>query len=91
MQHDRIRLTEIEIDGENVTGHFYTSGPYAITVGQPLYFTGKVQDYERVNAATDCIMEQIRSLALESQNRIQPAQVTEVGIPSALSQLTGTG
>jgi 1-acyl-sn-glycerol-3-phosphate acyltransferase len=77
LQDDRIRVTETNIDGEKVTGHFYTSGPYAMTVGRPLYFEGDAQDRERVRTATTHIMNHIRSLAHESQSRIQPAKAVQ--------------
>ncbi len=78
LQHDRIRITETDMDGEKAIGHLYTSGPYAMTVGRPLYFEGDAQDRERVNAATTQIMNHIRYLAYESQSRIQPVLAAEV-------------
>jgi 1-acyl-sn-glycerol-3-phosphate acyltransferase len=78
LQHDRIRITETDMDGERVTGHLYASGPYAMTVGRPLYFEGDAQDRERVSAATTQIMNHIRYLAYESQNRIQLSPAAEV-------------
>jgi 1-acyl-sn-glycerol-3-phosphate acyltransferase len=73
--HDRIRVTETDIDGEKVTGHFYTSGPYAMTVGRPLYFEGDAQDREAVRLAATHIMNQIRILAHESDHRVAEAPI----------------
>jgi 1-acyl-sn-glycerol-3-phosphate acyltransferase len=78
LQHDRIRITETDMDGKKVTGHLYASGPYAMTVGRPIYFEGDAQDRERVSAATTQIMKHIRYLAYESQNRIQLSPAAEV-------------
>jgi 1-acyl-sn-glycerol-3-phosphate acyltransferase len=71
LQRERIRVAEATVDGEKSVGHFYTSGPYAITVGRPLTFTGDVGDHERVRAVSDQIMHQIQDLARESDRRIQ--------------------
>ena len=89
LQHDRIRITEADMDGEKVIGHLYTSGPYAMTVGRPLYFEGDAQDREVVRTATTHIMNQIHYLAHESQNRIQPAQPAEVSSLPALGLPSG--
>ena len=77
LQQERIRALGADIQGSKATGHFYTSGPYAMTVGQPLYFEGDVQDHERVRAVAGQIMNHIRSLAHESECRIRTAQATE--------------
>jgi 1-acyl-sn-glycerol-3-phosphate acyltransferase len=74
LQRDRIRVTEAKVDGEKAIGHLYTSGPYAITVGRPLYFAGNAQDHEQVHAVAGQIMHQIRDLACESESRIRQAQ-----------------
>ena len=68
--HHRIRVTRTWIDGEWVTAHLYTRGPYAMTVGRPLYFNGDARDRELVNTVSERIMEQIRRLAIEGQDRI---------------------
>jgi 1-acyl-sn-glycerol-3-phosphate acyltransferase len=75
LQRERIRVTEAKVEGEKSVGHFYTSGPYAITVGRPLTFAGEVGDHERVRAVSDQIMHQIQHLARESDRRIRPMQV----------------
>ena len=80
LQQEHIRVTKTSKDGENVIGHLYTSGPYAMTVGQPLYFEGDVLDRERVRSAARQIMHHIRNLAYESECRISPAQGVEAAI-----------
>jgi 1-acyl-sn-glycerol-3-phosphate acyltransferase len=79
LQRDRIRVTEAKVDGDKATGHFYPSGPYAITVGQPLTFEGDVRDREWVRAVAGQIMNHICSLARESERRIERAQAAEAG------------
>jgi 1-acyl-sn-glycerol-3-phosphate acyltransferase len=85
LQRDRIRITETDIDGKKAIGHLYTSGPYAMTVGRPLYFEGNAQDREGVRAASEHIMHHIRSLARESKRRIDSGQA------SAASSLVARG
>ncbi len=79
VQRDRIRVTETNIEGGKTIGHFYASGPYAMTVGRSLTFEGDVQDRERVRAVAGHIMNHIRKLARESQRRIRPAQAPATG------------
>lgn len=82
LQRDRIRVTQTGVDGGNVIGHLYTSGPYAMTVGRPLYFEGDVRDRERVRATAAHIMDHIRTLARESDRRVAQVAVA-VPRPSA--------
>ncbi len=77
LQQEHIRVTKTSKDGENVIGHLYTRGPYAMTVGKPLYFEGNVLDRELVRSAARQIMHHIRNLAYESECRISPAQSVE--------------
>ena len=77
LQRDRIRVTEARVDGDTATGLFYPSGPYAMTVGRPLYFKGDARDRERTRAVAGHIMNQIRNLAHESQDRIDRSQAAE--------------
>jgi 1-acyl-sn-glycerol-3-phosphate acyltransferase len=79
LQRDRIRVTETGMDGGKAIGHLYPSGPYAMTVGWPLYFKGDVQDRGRVRAAAGHVMHHIRNLAHESERRIEPALVAKAG------------
>ena len=79
LQRDRIHVTEAVVDGEKAIGHLYPSGPYAITVGRPLYFEGDVQDRERVLDTAGTIMHHIRDLARESESRIRQARAAEAG------------
>jgi 1-acyl-sn-glycerol-3-phosphate acyltransferase len=50
---------------------WYLRGPYAITVGQPTQFEGDAEDHEHVDRISETIMDRIRSLANESERRIQ--------------------
>jgi 1-acyl-sn-glycerol-3-phosphate acyltransferase len=82
LERERIRVKEAEVGGDKAIGHFYLTGPYAITVGRPLTFAGDVRDRERVHAVARQIMHQIRDLARESERRAARAPVA-VPQPSA--------
>lgn len=73
LQRDRIHVRRAQIQGDEAVGHFYFRGPYAITVGRPLFFSGDVRDRVRVRAVADQIMKRIENLACESESRIQSA------------------
>jgi 1-acyl-sn-glycerol-3-phosphate acyltransferase len=79
VQQERIRVVQADVQGSRAVGHLYPSGPYAMTVGRPLYLVGDVRDRERVRAAADQVMRHICSLAEESQCRTQPAPGVETG------------
>jgi len=82
LQRERIRVSEADVGGEKAIGHFYTGGPYAVTVGRPMTFSGDVRDHEQVRAVADQIMHQIQNLARESDRRIRLAQMAPAGTPS---------
>ena len=49
-----------------------------MTVGRPIRFDGDAWDHERVNAASDHIMDRIRGLEYESQQRLRQKYAAEV-------------
>ena len=57
------------LTGQPIFGLFYPWGRYSMTYGQPMLFTGDVEDRELVNMITDTIMEKIALLADESKIR----------------------
>ena len=63
-----------KIDGKMAEAPWYLSGPYAITVGEPMYFEGDVEDREHVRTVSESIMRQIRLLTAESKGRILPGK-----------------
>jgi 1-acyl-sn-glycerol-3-phosphate acyltransferase len=83
LHREHIHVMEIDTAGRKTTGHLYFSGPYAMTMGRPLYFRGDVWDRERVRGVAAQIMSQIRDLAYESQMRVRSAQVSQAGFSPA--------
>ncbi len=57
------------------TAAWYFSGPYAITVGEPVTFHGSVDDRECVRSVTGEIMHMVNALNLESTRRVHAAQL----------------
>lgn len=68
----RIRLIETPVDGQSVVGTWYFGGPYAMTVGDPLYRVGDVNDRAYVGSISEHIRQHILALAAESARRVQP-------------------
>lgn len=57
-------------EGEPDIITWYLHGPYAITIGKPMRFRGNVNDKDVVRKIAETIMQSIRGLVLESQQRI---------------------
>ena len=62
---------ESDIGDEWVASRWALRGPYGITVGRPLHLTGNIEDHIFVKMASRRIMQHIRELAYESQERLQ--------------------
>ena len=57
------------VSGKRTVGYWYLHGPYTVTVGEPMYFEGDVEDRQRVADVSHQIMGQIRQLTAESDAR----------------------
>ena len=73
LQQERIRTVNVEMEGEQEQGRIYTGGPYAVSVGKPLWFEGNVENWEFVRLVSERIMQRIVSLSQQSALRLQPA------------------
>ncbi|HTX90679.1 MAG TPA: lysophospholipid acyltransferase family protein [Anaerolineales bacterium] len=58
------------LEGEPDIVTWYLRGPYAITLGKPLHFSGDANDASLVKRVAETVMEHIRALARESQRRV---------------------
>lgn len=56
--------------GKESDGDWYLTGPYQITVGQPMYFMGDPDDRAQVAEASARLMDEIARLAEESRLRM---------------------
>jgi len=88
LQRERIQLIATTVEGQPDVARWYLSGPYAVTVGEPLRFAGEVEDRAAVRQVAEQIMQRIIALAQESARRMParlaamvtgPARVAEGG------------
>jgi 1-acyl-sn-glycerol-3-phosphate acyltransferase len=70
IQRERIHHISSTVRGESQVGHWYLSGPYAITTGRPLSFTGDADNRETTRSVADQTMRRIIEMATESELRI---------------------
>jgi hypothetical protein len=57
-------------EGEPDIVTWYLHGPYAITIGKPLFFHGDANNRDLVRSVAEKIMQSIRSLVLDSSRRV---------------------
>ena len=69
LRKDRIRSMKSIVDGKEEIGHWYIRGPYNVTVGKPMRFSGDVEDHSLVNDVAHRVMLKIQRLAYESEQR----------------------
>ncbi len=68
---ERIHTIRSVVRGKEEFGRWYLRGPYNVTVGKPLRFSGDVEDRPRVRMVADTVMHQIIELVNESENRLK--------------------
>jgi 1-acyl-sn-glycerol-3-phosphate acyltransferase len=71
LPRERIRVINLKFGGDSSIAKWYARGPYAITVGKPLYLQGEVENRPHVRALSERIMQHIIHLAHESALRVQ--------------------
>jgi 1-acyl-sn-glycerol-3-phosphate acyltransferase len=74
LDRDRVRPIGGEIAGEEAEGRVYYGGPYAVTVGRPIWFAGELADREFVHTVSDIIIRRIGHLASLSARRMESEQ-----------------
>lgn len=68
-----------KLSGKRTVGYWYLRGPYSVTVGKPMRVEGSPEDKAHVQSTAQSMMEWIRSLAHESEQRLRrlvPVPVT---------------
>ena len=70
LQRERIRIIETPVAGETAVGTWYLGGPYAVTVGEPMWLRGDVKDRPHVRALSEQLLGRIADLAGQSARRI---------------------
>jgi 1-acyl-sn-glycerol-3-phosphate acyltransferase len=85
LHRERIRRFEAGVAGKPEVVTWYSGGPYAVTVGQPLRFQGDGEDRAYVRLVSQQIMQRIAHLAQESARRVEAArQLTARPAPAAV-------
>lgn len=77
-RENNVRISSRITGGEESDGYWYLTGPYQITVGEPVFFSGDPDDHAQVEAASIQLMNEIAHLAEESRlrmHRLIPAPV----------------
>lgn len=69
LPRERNRAVGLHIAGRECTAYWYMRGTYSMTVGEAMYFEGDVENRSYVASISARIMQQIVSLAFESEWR----------------------
>lgn len=71
LPRERTLYIKSTLTGKHTAAYWYLRGPYGMTVGEPMRFTGNAQDQNLVRAITAHMMEKIHQLAEESEQRVR--------------------
>lgn len=71
LPRERCLQITTRIRGKQMVGYWYLRGPYAMTVGTPMQFSGDPENREHVAYVTETMMEWLATLASESENRVR--------------------
>lgn len=67
----QIRVTKSSIDDQEELGTWYFHGPYALTIGHSMIFSGEVESRQLVREVTEQIKARIVALSIESASRVR--------------------
>lgn len=79
LQKDRLHTLKSTVSGKEEISHWYLRGPYNVTVGKPMRFSGDVEDHTLVNETANQVMLKIMRLAFESEQRWNRNQHSQPG------------
>ena len=79
MPVENIRIRYLKVGGERVESRFLLKGRYAITIGQPMWITGSLEDWDRVRAFNNVLQERIYDLSQVSAMRLERGLPLEKG------------
>ncbi len=71
LPRERSLFIESKLSGKRTAAYWYLRGPYGMTVGEPVTFTGDIEDQNLVRSVTAAMMEKIHELAEESEQRVR--------------------
>ena len=81
---ERLHSIRSVVRGKEEYGHWYLRGPYNVTVGNPVYYKGDVEDRAHVRSVADNVMHHIIEMVRESENRYHQAPGALTGALEAL-------
>jgi hypothetical protein len=58
------------LSGKHTAAYWYFRGPYGMTIGEPVKFTGNCEDKNLVQSVSALLMEKIHALAQASEQRV---------------------
>ena len=67
---NRVKVVVSKIDGDMEPSSWYLRGPYAMTVGEPVRFTGSMDDRDHVRQVAGQIMQHVMTLSRRGDARI---------------------
>jgi 1-acyl-sn-glycerol-3-phosphate acyltransferase len=67
----QIRVTKSRIDDQEELGTWYFHGPYALTIGHSMTFSGEVESRQLVREVSEQIKARIVALSIESASRVR--------------------
>lgn len=71
LNNSHVRFLKTKVEGKSEISRWCLNGPYAMTVGEPMYLSGSIDDWSEVRSLSNNIMNRIISLAQLSQSRIE--------------------
>lgn len=83
LQTERIHTVKSTVRGKVEYGRWYLRGPYSVTVGQPLHYSGDVENRELVRSVASSVMHHIIEMARESEIRMDRTNSLN-GLPQTL-------
>jgi len=69
LQRNHRKLLSSRFSGKYTEALWYFRGPYFVSIGEPIQFSGDAEDKELIQKVTGQIMEKIKLLAKESECR----------------------
>lgn len=73
VQREQIHYMKTTVEGITAMARWYPFGPYAMTIGEPLYLAGDVEDRDCVHSQSERMMQRIAYLSSESDRRVGTA------------------
>ena len=70
LDRSHVRFLRTQVDGKTEVSRWCVSGPYAMTVGDSMVFSGDVNNWPFVRSISDKIMNHIKVLSHQSEMRI---------------------